>query len=81
MPFAFGACVLDLETRELRRGGAVVHLPPQVYRLLEVLIERRPSVVTRNALDEILWPDPLRRRERWSPRYPIARRSAPCQVD
>jgi len=56
MPFAFGACVLDLETRELRRGGAVVHLPPQVYRLLEILIERRPSVVTRNELDELLWP-------------------------
>jgi DNA-binding winged helix-turn-helix (wHTH) protein len=48
--------VLDLETRELRRGGALVHLPPQVYRLLEILIERRPRVVTKNELDELLWP-------------------------
>ena len=56
MPLAFGGCVLDLETRELRRGGALIHLPPQVYRLLEVLIERRPRVVTKNELDEFLWP-------------------------
>jgi len=56
MPLAFGGCVLDLETRELRRGSALVHLPPQVYRLLEVLIERRPRVVTKNELDELLWP-------------------------
>ena len=56
MPVAFGGCVLDLETRELRRGGAVVHLPPQAYRLLEILIEQRPRVVTRNELDELLWP-------------------------
>src|SRR5215510_2776060 len=56
MPLAFGGCVLDLETRELRRGGALVHLAPQVYRLLEVLIERRPRVVKKNELDEILWP-------------------------
>jgi DNA-binding winged helix-turn-helix (wHTH) protein len=56
MPLAFGDCVLDPETRELRRGGALVHLPPQVYRLLEILIEQRPRVVTRNELDELLWP-------------------------
>jgi len=56
MPLAFGGCVLDLETRELRRGGSLVHLPPQVYRLLEILIERRPRVVTKNELDELLWP-------------------------
>jgi len=56
MPLAFGGCVLDLETRELRRGGALVHLPPQVYRLLEILIERRPRVVTKSELDELLWP-------------------------
>ena len=56
MPLAFGGCVLDLETRELRREGALVHLPPQVYRLLEILIERRPRVVTKDELDELLWP-------------------------
>jgi DNA-binding winged helix-turn-helix (wHTH) protein len=56
MSLAFGGCVLDLETRELRRGGALVHLPPQVYRLLEILIEQRPRVVTKNELDELLWP-------------------------
>ena len=56
MPLTFGGCVLDLETRELRRGGALVHVPPQVYRLLEILIERRPRVVTKDELDELLWP-------------------------
>ncbi len=31
-------------------------LEPKVYELLEVLIKRRPAVVTNNELDEFLWP-------------------------
>jgi DNA-binding winged helix-turn-helix (wHTH) protein len=29
---------------------------PKMYELLEVLIKRRPAVVTNNELDELLWP-------------------------
>jgi len=52
----FGDCVLDLSARQLERGNKVVPLEPKMYELLEVLIRRRPAVVTNNELDELLWP-------------------------
>lgn len=56
MRLKFADCVLDLRTRQLERLGKVVALEPKVYELLEVLIRRRPAVVTNNELDELLWP-------------------------
>jgi DNA-binding winged helix-turn-helix (wHTH) protein len=56
MRLKFADCVLDLRTRQLERQGRVVPLEPKVYELLEVLIRRRPAVVTNNELDELLWP-------------------------
>lgn len=56
MRLTFADCVLDLRTRELERQGTIVPLEPKVYELLEVLIQRRPAVVTNNELDELLWP-------------------------
>ena len=43
--------------RQLERGNSVVPLEPKMYELLEVLIKRRPAVVTNNELDELLWPN------------------------
>jgi len=56
MRLKFGDCVLDLRARQLERQGTNVPLEPKVYELLEVLIKRRPAVVTNNELDELLWP-------------------------
>jgi DNA-binding winged helix-turn-helix (wHTH) protein len=56
MKLAFGDCVLDLAARQLSRAGQVMPLEPKMYTLLEVLIQRRPAVVTNEELDEILWP-------------------------
>jgi DNA-binding winged helix-turn-helix (wHTH) protein len=56
MKLRFADCVLDLRARQLHRQGEVVPLEPKMYELLEVLIQRRPSVVTNNELDELLWP-------------------------
>ena len=56
MRLKFGDCVLDLSARQLERQGRNVPLEPKVYELLEVLIKRRPAVVTNNELDELLWP-------------------------
>jgi DNA-binding winged helix-turn-helix (wHTH) protein len=53
---SFANCALDLATRELRRDGEVVHLPPKAYALLEYLIQARPRVASRAELDELLWP-------------------------
>src|SRR6267143_6033766 len=56
MRLKFGDCVLDLRARQLERGEKIVPLEPKMYELLEVLIKRRPAVVTNNELDELLWP-------------------------
>jgi DNA-binding winged helix-turn-helix (wHTH) protein len=56
MRLRFADCVLDLRARQLERQGSIVPLEPKMYELLEVLIKRRPAVVTNNELDELLWP-------------------------
>lgn len=56
MRLKFGDCVLDLSARQLERDNKVVSLEPKMYELLEILITRRPAVVTNNELDELLWP-------------------------
>ena len=56
MRLKFGDCLLDLGARQLERGNKVVPLEPKMYELLEVLIKRRPAVVTNVELDELLWP-------------------------
>jgi DNA-binding winged helix-turn-helix (wHTH) protein len=56
MNLAFADCVLNLNSRQLLRGGLAVSLEPKMYTLLEVLIQRRPAVVTHVELDELLWP-------------------------
>jgi DNA-binding winged helix-turn-helix (wHTH) protein len=56
MRLKFEDCVLDVRARQLKRGDQIVPLEPKMYELLEVLIKRRPAVVTNNELDELLWP-------------------------
>lgn len=56
MRLKFGDCVLDLRARQLERHDEIVPLEPKMYDLLEVLIKRRPAVVSNNELDELLWP-------------------------
>jgi DNA-binding winged helix-turn-helix (wHTH) protein len=59
MRLRFGDCVLDTDLRELTRGGRAVPLLPKAFRLLEVLVERRPQVVPQSELRRLLWPDGL----------------------
>jgi DNA-binding winged helix-turn-helix (wHTH) protein len=56
MDLAFADCILNTSARQLIRGGVVVPLQPKNYSLLELLIERRPAVVTYSEIDERLWP-------------------------
>jgi len=56
MALHFGDCVFDLETRELSRAGEPVNVSPKAFRLLEVLIERRPKAISKDELQQILWP-------------------------
>nr|MDT0665561.1 response regulator transcription factor [Micromonospora sp. DSM 115978] len=50
-----GDVSLDLGAYEVRLGGVPVRLPPQEFRLLQVLLERAGLVVTRESLLEQVW--------------------------
>jgi DNA-binding winged helix-turn-helix (wHTH) protein len=56
MTVRFGACVLDSDRRELRRGGEPVHLSPKAFELLLALLERRPQPLSKADLRQRLWP-------------------------
>jgi DNA-binding winged helix-turn-helix (wHTH) protein len=56
MRVVFGDCTLDSETRELLRGASAVHLSPKAFRLLELLVENRPRALSKQELQESLWP-------------------------
>src|SRR4029079_11488283 len=53
----FGECELDLERRELRRGGQPCHLTPRAFALLELLVAERPGAVPKADLRTRLWPE------------------------
>src|SRR5262249_40208116 len=55
MRLLFDDCVLDPERRELSRGGAPVHLEPQVFDLLLHLIRNRDHVVSKDELLAAVW--------------------------
>jgi DNA-binding winged helix-turn-helix (wHTH) protein len=56
MRVVFGDCTFDSETRELLRGDEPVHLSPKAFRLLELLLENRPRALSKEELQQKLWP-------------------------
>jgi DNA-binding winged helix-turn-helix (wHTH) protein len=52
----FRDCTLDLETRELLRSGEPVHIEPKAMQLLESLLRARPRVLSKEELQDELWP-------------------------
>ena len=53
----FGPYEVDLTAGELRRDGRKIRLQEQPFRVLEVLIEQRGKVVTREDLRRRIWPE------------------------
>ncbi len=56
MAVNFGPFVLDRGTHQLRRGPEERRLGPKGFELLELLLDHRPNVVTRERIRERLWP-------------------------
>jgi DNA-binding winged helix-turn-helix (wHTH) protein len=56
MRVSFGDCVFDSGTRQVFRAGKPIPISPKAFQLLEVLIERRPNAVSKEELQETLWP-------------------------
>jgi DNA-binding winged helix-turn-helix (wHTH) protein len=56
MKVRFGSFVLDSGSRQLLRADTAVHLSPKAFDILEILIARRPNVVSKEVLLEQVWP-------------------------
>jgi TolB-like protein len=55
LQFQFANHQLDTDRRELRRGGDIVAVEPQVFDLLVHLVQHRDHVVTKDDLFEHIW--------------------------
>jgi TolB-like protein/Flp pilus assembly protein TadD len=53
--YRFDDIVLDIDRRELRRGNGLVAVEPQVFDLLEFLVQGRERVVSRDELFAAVW--------------------------
>ena len=53
--YRFNDIEIDTSCREIRRAGVAVHLEPQAFDLLVLLIERRDRVVTKSDLLDGVW--------------------------
>jgi DNA-binding winged helix-turn-helix (wHTH) protein len=53
--YRFENCVLDIDRRELCRGGIVCPIEPQVFDLLHFLIANRDRVVSRDEIFQTVW--------------------------
>src|SRR5688572_1426526 len=55
MRYLFEDFALDIERRELRRGGSVVSIEPKVFDLLAYIIQNRERVISRDDLLRSVW--------------------------
>ena len=56
MSLRFGLYTLDVDARQLLLGGVVQHLSPKAFDLLRMLLEHRPRVLSKQELQNQLWP-------------------------
>jgi DNA-binding winged helix-turn-helix (wHTH) protein len=52
----FGEFVVDFDGRQLLRDGHPLHLTPKAYQLLALLIEAEPRALSKDELQQGLWP-------------------------
>lgn len=57
MRYRIGDVVIHPGARQVQRAGAAVRLGGRAFDLLLALIERRERVVSKEELDELVWPD------------------------
>lgn len=55
MRYRFGGVVVDTDTYELRSGGRLVEVEPQVFGVLAHLLAHRERVVTKDELLDAVW--------------------------
>jgi len=52
-----GSLEIDVSTHQVWREGQELQLSPSGFKILRLLMERFPQVVTREELENMLWPD------------------------
>ena len=57
MTYEFGSFLIDEGERVLRRHGQLVPLTPKVFDILPVLVQNSGSVLTKNEMMNLVWPD------------------------
>jgi len=55
MIYIFGTFELDVERFELREGGTVLGVEPQVFSIIQLLVENRHRMVSKSELMEVVW--------------------------
>src|SRR4051794_32235526 len=55
----FGVFELDLSAGELRKSGVRIKLQEQPLRILEVLLDHRGQIVSRDEIRSLLWPSDI----------------------
>ena len=55
MTFRFAELELDTRRQELRRAGAVVHVEPQVFDLLALLLHNHDRIVSKDEILDAIW--------------------------
>ena len=53
--FSFGDFAIDVARHELRRGGELLSIEPQVFDLLVFLVRNRDRIVSKNELIDVVW--------------------------
>jgi DNA-binding response OmpR family regulator len=51
-----GPLKIDIESRELKREGQNITLTPTEWRILEVLLQYSPKVISRSDIEQSVWP-------------------------
>jgi len=73
--FRFAEYEIDLGQQELRRGGEVVPIEPQVFDLLVYLIRNRGRIVSKDELIDVVWQSRVISEAALSSRISAARRA------
>jgi DNA-binding response OmpR family regulator len=54
-----GPITLDINTHQVWRGKDELKLTPIGFKILKTLVHKSPNVVSRQEIEEVLWPDDL----------------------
>lgn len=57
MVYTFAGVSLDTGARQLIRDGTPIHLTRKAFDLLQLLVQRRPAVISKEEIHRCLWPD------------------------